>query len=300
MLAFVVHGSRPSRLEAGTGSVGLATRSSITTRVADAGDTRIRSINRRRLESSTLAKSACHLAMVTAFACTSSELTDPPEVVHGAANVPGLRTHGPIAVPQSERRPGLSEEPTPRLSLVVGPMERPAAMRAACRGHLPRQLLVPSHQSLKILQIQPQIGHHRTPPSLATWRRTPRRIIEFSEGFRLSAPQRTRFECTPSPSSCVLPLRAASPSSWSVCVPFGHWARADTRTRSRRLSDWHDLRAPAGDQPGPQEPRLHVMEASAATRRPNDMRHCPDRTRSTGPSRSCNVRVRQRLLRCMQ
>src|SRR5688572_13146240 len=96
MLAFVVHGSRPSRLEAGIGSVGFATRSNTTTHVADAGDTRTRSTIRRPLESSTSGKSACHLAMATGFACTSSELTSPPEVGHAAANVPSLRTHGPI------------------------------------------------------------------------------------------------------------------------------------------------------------------------------------------------------------
>ena len=76
------------------------------TRAAGAGGTPTLSTKRRRLESNTSAKSACHLAMATGFACTSSERTSHLEVGRVVASAPSVPMHGPTA--GCTRHPGCS------------------------------------------------------------------------------------------------------------------------------------------------------------------------------------------------
>lgn len=76
---------------------------------------------------------------------------------------------------------------SPRLPRVVGAIERPATVLAACRSHPSRDLGVERPERRKELLFQTQIVHHRSPPRFCNpGGRPPRRLLaSFLRGLRL-------------------------------------------------------------------------------------------------------------------
>ncbi len=109
-------------------------------------------------------------------------------------------------VPQGKCLARSGHRRAPRLALVVGPIQRPAAVPEAHPGHLLGNRLVPAQERLEKLPSQLQIVQHRNPPGVSNPEARPPRglLASFPRGLS-TAPLENLARKQPDfpPSTCV-------------------------------------------------------------------------------------------------